>query len=115
VPAVSEAAAHNGYTGTTPQIVYPYSDSIVPNGVAVLLQRSERVFGSIFMPTVTIVSRAVAVLGVLDDVCVLALSTTGTGVEVDSASHLEATGCAVAANSTSSNAIDIQMASRLVK
>ena len=107
-PAVSEAAARNGYMGTAPQVVYPYSNSIVPNGVAVFLQRSERVFGSIFMPAVTIVSKAVAVLGVLDDVCVLALSTTGTGVEVDSASHLDATGCAVAANSTSSNAIDIR-------
>ena len=107
-PAVSEAAARNGYTGTAPQVVYPYSNSIVPNGVAVFLQRSERVFGSIFMPAVTIVSKAVAVLGVLDDVCVLALSTTGTGAEVDSASHLDATGCAIAANSTSSNAIDIR-------
>jgi Flp pilus assembly protein TadG len=107
-PAVSEAAARNGYTGTTSRVVYPYNNSVVTNGVAVSLQRSERVFGSIFMPTVTIVSKAVAVLGVLDDVCVLALSTTGTGVEVDSASHLDATGCAVAANSTSSNAINIR-------
>jgi len=107
-PVASAAAAHNGYTGTAPQIVYPYSDSIVANGVAVFLQRSERVLGSSFLPTVTIASKAVAVLGVLDDVCVLALSTTGTGVEVDSASHLDATGCAVAANSTSSNAIDIR-------
>jgi hypothetical protein len=108
VPTVSEAAARNGYTGTAPRVVYPYSESIVPNGVAVFLQRSVRVFGSIFMPTVSIASKAVAVLGVLDDVCVLALSTTGTGVEVDSASHLDATGCAVAANSTSSSAIDIR-------
>ena len=106
-PAVSAAAAHNGYTGTAPQIVYPYSDGIVADGIAVFLQRSQRVFGSIFLPSVTIASKAVAVLGVLDDVCVLALSTAGTGVEVDSASHLEATGCAVAANSTSSSAIDV--------
>src|ERR1700736_185174 len=60
------------------------------------------------MPTVTIASKAVAVLGVLDDVCVLALSTTGTGIEVDSASHLLATGCAVAANSTSLDAIEVR-------
>ena len=107
-PAASEAAAHNGYTGTAPRIVYPYSDGIVANGVAVYLRRTERVFGSIFMPTVTIASKAVAVLGVLDDVCVLALSTTGTGIEVDSASHLLATGCAVAANSTSLDAIEVR-------
>src|SRR4029077_3362201 len=41
-PAVSEAAARNGYTGTAPQVVYPYSNSIVPNGVAEFLHRSER-------------------------------------------------------------------------
>jgi Flp pilus assembly protein TadG len=108
IPAASAAAEHNGYAGTAPQIVYPYGDSVAANAVAVFLQRSERVLGSNFLPTVTIASKAVAVLGVLDDVCVLALSTTGTGVEVDSASHLDATGCAVAANSTSGNAIDIR-------
>src|SRR5437773_10328557 len=108
-PAASEAVAHNGYTGAAPQIVYPYSDSTVTNGVAVYLQQSERgLFGSIFLPSVTIASKAVAVLGVQDDVCVLALSTAGTGVEVDSASHLDAPGCAVAANSTSDNAIDVR-------
>jgi hypothetical protein len=107
-PAASAAAARNGYTGTAPQIVYPYSDGIVTNGIAVLLQQSESVVGSLFLPSVTIASRAVAIPRVLDDVCVLALSTTGTGVAVDSASQLDATGCAVAANSTSSNAIDIR-------
>jgi Putative Flp pilus-assembly TadE/G-like len=107
-PVASAAAAHNGYTGTAPQLVYPYSNGIVANGVAVVLQRSQKVFGSNFLPDVTIASRAVAVLSVLGDVCVLALSATGTGVEVDSASHLEALGCAVAANSTSENAINIR-------
>jgi uncharacterized membrane protein len=108
-PAASEAVARNGYTGTAPQVVYPYSDSMVTNGVAVFLRQSERgLFGSIFLPSVAIATKAVAVLGVLNDVCVLALSITGTGVEVDSASHLDATGCAVAANSTSDNAIDIR-------
>ena len=71
-PAASEAAAHNGYTGTAPRIVYPYSDGIVANGVAVYLRRTERLFGSIFMPTV------------------------------------DATGCAVAANSTSLDAIEVR-------
>src|ERR1700724_3120776 len=70
--AASEAAAHNGYTGTAPRIVYPYSDGIVANGVAVYLRRTERLFGSIFMPTV------------------------------------DATGCAVAANSTSLDAIEVR-------
>jgi hypothetical protein len=107
-PAASAAATQNGYTGTAPEIVYPYSDSVVTSGVAVSLQQTERVFGSTFLPSVTITSKAVAVVGVLDNVCVLALSTTGTGIEVNNASHLDATGCAVAGNSTSPNAIDIR-------
>jgi hypothetical protein len=114
-PAASEAAARNGYAGVPPQVVYPYSDNIVTNGVAVYLKQSQRgLFGSIFLPGVTIASKAVAVLGVLDDVCVLALSTSGTGVEVDSASQLDAAGCAVAANSTSQNAIDIRSSTGLL-
>jgi hypothetical protein len=108
-PAASEAAARNGYAGAPPLIVYPYSDSIVTNGVAIFLQQSQRgLFASIFLPGVTIASKAVAASGVLDYVCVLALSTTGTGIEVDSASHLDATGCAVAANSITYNTIDIR-------
>jgi hypothetical protein len=114
-PAASEAAAMNGYAGTTAQITYPYSDSVVTNGVAVILRQSQiGLFGSIFLPSVTIATKAVAILSVLDDVCVLALSKTGTGVEVDNASHLDALGCAVASNSTSRNAIDIRNSSGLL-
>ncbi len=114
-PAASEAAAQNGYTGTSLKVVYPYSDSIATNGVAVFLQQSKRVlFGSIFLPSVTVATKAVSVVRVLDDVCLLARATTGTGVEVDSASQLDAIGCAVAANSTSPNAIDIQSSTGLL-
>jgi Putative Flp pilus-assembly TadE/G-like len=113
--AASEAAARNGYAGAPPRIVYPYSDSIVINGVAVFLQQSQQaMFASIFLPSVTIATKAVAVPGVLNDVCVLALSTSGTGVEVDSASQVDAPGCAVAANSTSQNAIDIRSSTGLL-
>jgi hypothetical protein len=114
-PAASEVAAENGYTGTPLEVVYPYNDSIVTNGVAVFLQRSERaLFGSIFLPSVTIATKAVSVVRVLDDVCLLARATTGTGVEVDSASQLDASSCAVAANSTSQNAIDINSSTGLL-
>src|SRR6516165_7839368 len=34
-PAASESATRNGYTGITPAVLYPYSDSVVSNGVAV--------------------------------------------------------------------------------
>src|SRR5215813_8172151 len=42
IPAASEAAAQNGYTGTIPAIVYPYADDIVSNGVAVTLHQTQR-------------------------------------------------------------------------
>jgi hypothetical protein len=114
-PVASEAAAMNGYTGTAAQVLYPYSDGFVTNGVAVILQQSQiGLFGSIFLPSVTITTKAVAILSVLDDVCVLALSSTGTGLEVDNASHLDALGCAVASNSTSRNAIDIRNSAGLL-
>src|SRR6476660_9468173 len=38
MPAASAAAAQNGFKGSTPTIVYPYSDSSISNGVAVTLQ-----------------------------------------------------------------------------
>ena len=37
-PAATRAATQNGYTGNTPVVTYPYSDSIVSNAVGVTLQ-----------------------------------------------------------------------------
>ena len=108
-PATSEAAVQNGYTGTTPEVVYPYSDNIVNYGVAVTLRQTQRgLLASMFLPGVTIETKAVAVIKVLDNLCILALASAGTGVEFSKASLLDAPDCAVGAVSTSTTAIGIQ-------
>ena len=107
-PAASEAAAQNGYTGTTPAVIYPYSDNIVSNGVAVTLQQTHgALLASMFLSSVTIATGAVAVIKVLDNPCILALGTSGTDLEVSDSSWLDMPNCSVAANSISSTAIDL--------
>ena len=91
IPAASEAAAQNGYSGSTPTVVYPYSDSIVSNGVVITLQQTQPgLLGSMFLPSVTISTEAVAVVKALDNLCVLALATTGTGIVFGDSSSLDA-------------------------
>jgi hypothetical protein len=107
--AASEAAMQNGYTGTTPAVVYPYTDSVVGNGVAVTLQKTQgALFASLSLPCVTVTSKSVAVTKVLNNPCILALAADGTGVEVVSSSSLNVPNCSVAANSTSKSAIELQ-------
>jgi Flp pilus assembly protein TadG len=104
MPAASEAAAQNADAGTIPEVVQPYSDGIVSNGIAVTLRQSQGAFlASPFLPGVTVGSKAVAVIKVLDNSCILA-----GAVEVVSSSSLNARNCSVAANSTSNSAIDLQ-------
>jgi Flp pilus assembly protein TadG len=108
-PAASEAATRNGYAGSTPAVIYPYSDANVSDGIAVTLQQTQQgLLSSMFLSGVTISTRAVAVIKVLDNPCVLARARSGTGVEVVSSASLDVPKCSVAANSTSYTAIDIQ-------
>jgi hypothetical protein len=104
IPAAMEAAGHNGYQGASPAITYPYSDSIVGDGIAVTLQQS---LASTFLPSVTMMAKAVAVFERLDNPCLFALAEHGTGVEVNDSVSLELSGCSLAANSTSPVAIEI--------
>jgi hypothetical protein len=53
-------------------------------------------------------TKSVAVIEVLDDACILALATGGTGVAISDFSRLDVPGCSVAANSVSRNAIDLR-------
>ena len=107
--AANEAAGQNHYAGTAPVVTYPYIDNMVGNGVAVTLQQTRGVvFASMLLPSVTIATRAVAVIKALDNPCVLALATTGWGVEVSQPFSLQLPDCSVAANSTSPEAIDVQ-------
>jgi hypothetical protein len=108
-PAASEAATQNGYLGIAPAVVHPYSDSIVSNAVAVTLQQTQPGFlASLFMPGVTITTKAVAVIKLFDNSCILALATNGTDIEVDGSSSINATTCSLAANSTNTSSINIQ-------
>ena len=108
-PAASEAATQNGYLGITPGVVHPYSDSLVSNAVAVTLQQTQPGFlASLFMPGVTITTKAVAVIKLFDTSCILALATNGTDIEVDASSSVNATTCSLAANSTNTSSINIQ-------
>ena len=107
-PAASEAATQNGYSGTEPAVIYPYSDNTVSNGVAVTLQQTQgTLLASLFLSSLTIRTKAVAVIEVLNNPCILALGTSGTDVEVGDSSRLEAPDCSVAANSISSTAISL--------
>src|SRR5262245_53976480 len=109
VTAASTAAARNGFKGEVPTVIFPYSDGIASGGVAVTLQqKQEALLAATFLPGVTVASRAVAVIEVLDNPCVLALATSGTAVEVGGAAQLYMPGCSAVANSISGSAIDLQ-------
>jgi hypothetical protein len=108
VAAATEAAAQNGFRGSAPTVVYPYDDGSVSNAVAVTLeQREGALLAAMFISAVTVATKAVAVIEVLDNPCLLAFATSGTGVEIADAARLDASNCAVAANSTSQSAVDL--------
>jgi hypothetical protein len=108
-PAASEAATQNGYTGTTPAaVIYPYSDSLVSNGVAVALEQTQGTFlASMFLSGVKIATKSVAVIEVLENPCILALGTSGRDVEISDLSGIDMPECSAAANSVGNTAIDL--------
>ena len=108
-PAASEAASQNGYSGSPPLVVHPYTDSVVKNGIAVTLQQSQPgLLASLFLPSVTIVTTAVAAIKVLDNPCILSLATNGTGADIRASSSVAAPNCSVAANSKSFSSIAVE-------
>jgi len=107
--AAGEAARRNGYNGNVPAVVTPYSDGIVTNGVAVTLQQSQgALLAAMFLSGVTIANTAVAVIEKLNNACILALGTNSTDVEIAASTRLDMPNCSVAANSISSNAIELR-------
>src|SRR6516165_3129159 len=103
-PAPTRAAAQNGYTGATPVVTYRYSDSIVSladNAVAVKLETPQTtLLAGLFLPSVTIETKAVARVFPAAPGCILTLGTTGEDVEVQGSSTLSAPDCSVMAAST---------------
>ncbi len=107
--AADEAARRNGYKGGTPAVVYPYSDGIVTNGIAVTLQQSQgALLAAMFLSGVTVSNTAVAVIELLDNPCILALGATSTDVEIAASVQLHMPNCSVAANSISGSAINLR-------
>ena len=108
IPAASEAAAQNGYTGPTPAVIYPYSDSAVSHGIAVALQQPQKALLSALFPSgITVANQAIAAIEVLDNLCILALGTTSTDVEIAASTRVDMPNCSIAANSNSTTAIEL--------
>jgi Flp pilus assembly protein TadG len=131
VPAATEAAAQNFYTGNAPAaltgctcpagpncsanggplVCYPYSDSLMTalgtTGVEVVLnQPINATLASWAVPSVTIAVKAVAIVKKLNEACILALSTTGTGIGLTGNYSLSMPNCTMGADSTSATAFD---------
>jgi Flp pilus assembly protein TadG len=106
-PAATRAATQNGYTGNAPVVTYPYSDAIVSNAVAVKLDKPQAtLLTGLFLPSVTIETKAVARVFPAAPGCILTLSPTGTDVGVNGSSTLSAPDCSVMAASTDNCAIN---------
>ena len=109
-PAASRAAAQNGYTGATPVVTYHYTDSIVSladNAVAVKLETPQTtLLAGLFLPSVTIETKAVARVFPAAPGCILTLGTTGTDVGMTGSFTLSAPDCSVMAASTDNCAIN---------
>jgi Flp pilus assembly protein TadG len=106
-PAATRAATQNGYTGNTPVVTYPYSDAIVSNAVAVKLDKPQAtLLTGLFLPSVTIETKAVARVFPAAPGCILTLSHTGEDVEISGSSTLSAPDCSVMAASTDNCAIN---------
>jgi Flp pilus assembly protein TadG len=106
-PAATRAATQNGYTGAAPVVTYPYSDAIVSNAVAVTLRKTQgALLASLFLPNVTIETKAVARVFPAAPGCILTLGTTGMDVGIQGSSTLSAPDCSVMAASTDNCAIN---------
>lgn len=120
VQAATEAARQNYYTGSAPTLTcagggplvcYPYPDSLMTalgvSGVEVILdQPINSTFASWALPSVTIATKAVAIVKALNNACLLALAPTGTGIGMNGIYSITMPNCTIAADSTSASAID---------
>jgi hypothetical protein len=77
-----------------------------PRSVEVILaQRQNSFLASLFLPSVTIDTRAVAKVNDAGLTCDLSLAKTGTGISIQGSATLNLTGCGMAANSTDASSI----------
>jgi Flp pilus assembly protein TadG len=107
IPAATRAATQNGYTGNTPVVTYPYNDAIVNNAVGVKLEKPQAtLLTGLFLPSVTIETKAVARVFPAAPGCILTLGTTGEDVGMSGSFTLSAPDCSVMAASTDNCAIN---------
>jgi Flp pilus assembly protein TadG len=79
------------------------------NAVEVILaQQQNALFASLFIPNVTILTRAVAYYTTVAETCMLALGTTGTDLDMRGNSSIVMPGCAFADNSIDKDSISIK-------
>ena len=80
------------------------------NAVEVILAQQENaLFASLFLPNVTIITRAVAVISVLDQSCILALDPSASNaIFIKGNPTLNEPNCSLVADSNSSSAIHLQ-------
>jgi Flp pilus assembly protein TadG len=103
-------AVRNGFINTAPNtitVTYPYSDTSVSNGVEVVLsQQQNSLFASLFLPNVTINTRAVAT-ALSSPACLLALGTSGTDLTVSGGSAINMPNCSAVTNSGDSSSVSV--------
>jgi Flp pilus assembly protein TadG len=118
VPAASEAATRNNYSGTTPTVTCPYSDSIVASGVRVTLSQTQNAWFSSWFPaftSFTIANEAVAAVNVLDNPCMILLNPTASKeLDIQGSASLTQPTCSIYADSTASDAVYAQGASNSI-
>ena len=66
------------------------------------------VLASMFLTQVRVATKAVAVIEVLDNSCILALAGSGTALEIQSGTHLDMPNCSAVANSIGASAIELK-------
>lgn len=115
-------AARNGFDavgGASIEVnTPPLSGAYVGNAdaVEVLVSRPQTLlFSALFMNALTVGARAVAQVGGQGDVCVLALEQfAGSAAEFTGSATVDLTGCGVAANSSSSQALAVSGSATLI-
>jgi hypothetical protein len=120
-PFASAAATLNGYSGTTPTVTYPFTDTIVTNksdkGVQVVLKQAQSSWFAALagLSGVTIADRAVAKVTVLDSPCTYILNPNAPkALDIQGSATLSSPGCSICVASNASNAVYMQGATNAV-
>lgn len=111
----TRAVVQNGFDTAAPNTVVvnnpPLSGSQAgnPGAVEVILTRPQNsLISGLFLGQVQIVTRAVASTTFIGNVCSLALTPTGTGINIQGSPTVSMPNCVIASNSTSTDSVTFQ-------